>query len=865
MRSEPIPLAHRSSARTDFDPPIPPLQPIFRLIVNPSSIVPILVCLLAAAEGAAAPASAQERAAAGMVSGTIVDAGSSLPLADAAVTLEPRDAGALPAGAGAGSLRATRTGRTDAEGRYRFDGVAEGEYRLRAQRIGYRPTTVYIVLRGAAESRVSVGLTVQPVALEPVRARAAAREPNPYAAADGESDADGARRVSAERARQRAFLEPDVRAVTRADVEEGVTLAETDLFRALQRLPGVGARDDYSAELLTRGAPWDHTRVYWDGVPLYNPVHTLGIFSGVNADAVGGVFLHPGAQPVSSAGGAAATLDVRSRRGGTGASRSVAAELSMASVRVALDGATDDGRQSWMAAARSSHVPWLTRHMEDRTREKDFWATSRFADVAARYDLRVGEASALEASALWQRDVVTEGPDGDWLGGTRPRWGNLAARATLRAPLGPLRAEVTAGASRFDADVRERDDAAELRGQLLAWPTLFETRSRVRTTVLEGRMAPAAAGAAPPAWSAGAGVTRHAAAYDGPPAYPLDLSLPPRTVQRDGAIAYGFAWAEGRWSTPGERLAIEAGMRLEGGDEVPGAGALRWGPRAAARLRAGPAVTLSAAAGRNWQYVQAGPQLSEQAVTQHLWMVAGDSVPAIRSDVATLGAEAWLGGAWLGAVTAYERRTAGLTVIDPTPGFVVGRPLFAEASLRAEGVELSLRKLSGRWTGSASYSWGVSRTEAAGLEFAGEGDQRHALDLAVRTRLGSAWRTGAAFTAASGPAFTRFYGGIATCAQAGRCTWSELPRSDLPGRLRAPVYASLDLDLEWSRMVAGWRVATFLQLHNALGRNNPARYNHSVFYARCGAGTPEPTGGCIDDVWSRGLPRLPVLGVRAAF
>ena len=809
---------------------------------------------------------AQTRAAAGVVTGTIVDAASGTPLADAAVTLEPRDAGALPAGAGQGSLRATRAGRTDAQGRYRFTGVAEGEYRLHAQRIGYRPATVIVALSGPAESRVSVGLTVEPVALEPVQARTPARAPNPYTAA-GEDDEEeaGRRRLEAERMRQRAFLQPDVRAVTSADVEEGVTLAETDLFRALQRLPGVGARDDYGAELLTRGAPWDHTRVYWDGIPIYNPVHTLGIFSGVNADAVGGVFLHPGAQPVSSPGGAAASLDVRSRRGGVDSDRAGRAELSMASLRVALDGASDDGRRAWMVAARRSHVGLFTRTMEDRTRDKDFWATSRFSDVAARYDLRLGERSALEASALVQRDVVSDGPDGDWLGGTRPRWGSLAARATLHAPLAGARAEITAGTSRFDADVHERDDAARLRGRLLAWPTLFASSSAVRYAVLEARVRPPAGGGAPPAWAAGAGVAHHAVAFDGPPAYPLDLSLPPRTLEREGSLAVGFAWAEGRWTPAGGPLSIEAGVRMEGGDPVPGGGALRWAPRAAARLRAAPGVTVSAAAGRSWQYVQAGPELSEQAVTQHRWMLAGDSVPALRSDVATLGAEAWLGSAWLGSVVAYERRSAGLTVVDPRPGVVVGRPLFAEGELRAEGVEVSLRKLTGRVTASASYSWGVSTTTAAGFEYAGEGDQRHALDLAVRTRVGRAWRVGAAFTAASGPAFTRFYGGIATCLASGICGWSELPRADRPGTLRAPAYASLDVDLEWSRAFDGWRLGTFLQVHNALGRENPARYNHSVYYARCGAGVPDPTGGCTDDIWSRGLPRLPVLGVRVTF
>ncbi|HEV2736032.1 MAG TPA: carboxypeptidase regulatory-like domain-containing protein [Longimicrobiaceae bacterium] len=413
---------------------------------------------------AAAPAAAQHIPPGGVVAGTIVDARSALPLAEATVSLEPRTGSTSAPAEAVGRVRATRT---DAAGRYHFAGVAEGRYRLLVQRLGYGHAEVEVAMRGPAESRVSLGLEV-------------------------------------ERIRQRDYLAPDVRVVTSADVEAGVTLAETDLFRAIQRLPGVAAQDEYSAELWTRGAPWDHTRVYFDGLPLFNPVHTLGTFSGVNADAVGAVVLHPGVQPVSPGGGAAAALEIRSRRGGERGALAGAAEASLASVRAALDGATGDGRHAWMAAMRSSYSGWLMRQIERRTRDQDFWATSHFADATGRYDLRLGEWSALETSGTWQRDVVYDGPDSDWLGGTRPRWGNLALRATIRAQLGGLRTSLTAGASRFDAHVRELDDAPQRQGALFSWPTLFASASAVRHGVLEGSVGSAPCDQAR-CWSARAG------------------------------------------------------------------------------------------------------------------------------------------------------------------------------------------------------------------------------------------------------------------------------------------------------------------------------------------------------------------------
>lgn len=860
-----VPSPHvRNPTRTERAVTPPPLR-IPRRLPLPALL---LVLLLAAVPGALA---AQEaRAAAGVVSGTIVDAGTALPLADAAVTLEPRESGALPeTPRGGGVLRGAWTARTDSTGRYRFAGVAEGEYRLRVQRIGYRPSTVELSIRGPAESRVSLGLVVQPVALEPVTAEALPPEaaPNPFGTRAAEEDDGGAARLEAELLRQRTFLAPDVRVVTGADVQEGVTLAETDLFRALQRLPGVSARDDYSADLWTRGAPWDHTRVYFDGIPLYNPVHTQGLFSGVSPDAAGAVFFHPGVQPLSSPGGAAATLEVRSRRGGADRRLGGVAEASLASARLAMDGSSANGRHAWMVAGRSSYPGTFLERIERRTREQDVWATSSFADLAGRYDLRLGARGALEASALWQRDEVSDGPDVEWAGGDRPRWGNLAARATLLFPLGEaLRARVTAGMSRFGARVDRREDEVSKETDLFAWPVLFAATSHVGYAVAEARVEPAAEGAAPPAWQAGAGVARHRTEYDGPPAYPVDERLPPLTVRRDGGLSYAFLWGEGRWR-PARRVSVEGGMRLEAGGTVPSGGSLRWAPRAAVRWQAGPMVSLSAAAGRTWQYVQAGPELDEQAITQHLWLSAGGEVPALRSDVATVGAEGWLGGGWLGSLAAYERRSSGVAVLDPAPGPVIGREGMVVGSMRAEGVELSLRKLTGRWTASAAYSWGVSTTRAGGYRYASAADQQHTLDLSARTRLPWGLGAGAAFTAASGAAYNRFYGGIAICSRvAGTCRWEELPRADLPGTLRAPGYASLDLLLDWSRAFGRWRAGAYLQLHNALDRRNTARYNHSVLYPRCGFGKPvEGQPGCTEDLWSLGLPRMPMLGARVSF
>src|SRR5690606_14373537 len=113
-------------------------------------------------------------------------------------------------------------------------------------------------------------------------------------------------------------------------------------FRALQRTPGVTTRDDFTATLWTRGASWDQTRVYLDGLPLFNPTHAGWLFSAVNPDALGEAVFYPGVRPARYGEGAAAVLDLSARSGGGPGVRG-RGELSLASARLAMDGGTRDG------------------------------------------------------------------------------------------------------------------------------------------------------------------------------------------------------------------------------------------------------------------------------------------------------------------------------------------------------------------------------------------------------------------------------------------------------------------------------------------------------------------------------------------
>jgi Carboxypeptidase regulatory-like domain len=201
------------------------------------------------------------------ITGSVIDAGTGVPLARSTVSLSSSTGFGVLSSArtGASSFALARTTTTTDSGSYRFADLPVGAYRIRVQRVGYEPATITVELGETGTSPISIGLVVLPVRLHAIEVRATGA---------GASGADRRSmtsddRVRAARARQGEFLSTDVRVLTIDDVAESATLGGGDVLRALQRLPGVTQLDDWSAKLWVRGNRWDHNRMYYDGLPLF--------------------------------------------------------------------------------------------------------------------------------------------------------------------------------------------------------------------------------------------------------------------------------------------------------------------------------------------------------------------------------------------------------------------------------------------------------------------------------------------------------------------------------------------------------------------------------------------------------------------
>jgi hypothetical protein len=789
----------------------------------------------------------------GGISGVLRDAERGDPIAGAHLVLQPEPAGAMPARVPGGPLtwESARSTASDRTGRYRFSALAPGRYRLSASRLGYETSVVTVEIRGAAEARVS--LELRPRAVQIPGVDVLAEEADPYGPAAAHPATLDARR-SRTLARPRPTLSGDARELTHADVSEAVTLGEADLFRALQRIPGVSTRDDYSAELWIRGGGWGQTRVYLDGMPLYNPLHGVGLLAGLNAGAIGSAWLHPGVRPASIGDGAAGVVEVTTRPGRGDGRVNALAELSVASGGLAADQRLGAGRAAWMISARRAHLDWFTAALSRLTDRPELHIPYTFTNLNGRVDVRLGRNAALEASGILQRDYVRDDIPGA-LVRNRADWGNVGAQATVHARSGNLQLRNTIGGVQYGAYTFDLSALVpgDIRTEEPSFPrfdphTEPEASNRARTAFVQGELYRPGAESAPARWAVGYQLAAEEAEYTGPAPYVGPGGTRPGHLVRDGGLWRGALWGETRWA-PAERLRLSTGLRLERSGAGERVDAVRAAPRALLSYRAAPWLTGTAAWGRSHQYLQTlapvGPRFGGFYASE-LMLLAGGGVPILESDVATLGVEMWPSPEWMLAAHVYDRHSRGEVHRDVRAGGVGDRAIFLVGETEARGLELSARRVAGRWTGSAGYTLGRAETEIDRLRFAAAHDRRHSLDAALMVRLNPGLRVGGAFSARTGAPFTRAYGEPGAAPPADQVIVAfEAPHGE-----RAPAYASLDLLLDRSARWRGVDLGAFLQLRNALGRQNSAVYRGS---------TPEA------DEFDPGIPRLPVVGLRARF
>ena len=140
--------------------------------------------------------------------------------------------------------------------------------------------------------------------------------------------------------------------VTQAQLQALPTLAEADIFRTLQSLPGVLQASEFSTGLIIRGGNTDQNLILLDGITVYNPSHLGGIFSNFIVESIKEANLTKGGFNAEYGGRLSAVLDVISREGNRNKIK-LKSDISLLSAKATAEGPFYKG--AWIVSGRRTY------------------------------------------------------------------------------------------------------------------------------------------------------------------------------------------------------------------------------------------------------------------------------------------------------------------------------------------------------------------------------------------------------------------------------------------------------------------------------------------------------------------------------
>ena len=190
---------------------------------------------------------------------------------------------------------------------------------------------------------------------------------------------------------------------------------EADIMRSIQLLPGVKAESDASSSFQVRGGTSAQNQVLFDMAPVYNVGHLAGLFSAFNDDALASATLYKGLLPAQYGGASSAVLDISGRTGDKSRWHG-AASVGLLSAKGSIEGPLVKDKMSFLLTARRTYMDMFLKASKDF---KD--NTLYFFDVNAKLDWTMGRRDQLFLTFFTSHDKTAVKKMTDI------RWNNMTA------------------------------------------------------------------------------------------------------------------------------------------------------------------------------------------------------------------------------------------------------------------------------------------------------------------------------------------------------------------------------------------------------------------------------------------------------
>jgi hypothetical protein len=176
-----------------------------------------------------------------------------------------------------------------------------------------------------------------------------------------------------------------------------VVLGEADVIKAITLLPGISSAGESASGFNVRGGAADQNLILLDEATIYNSSHLFGLFSVFNPDAIKDLKLYKGGIPARYGGRVSSVLDIYQKEGNSNEFHANGG-IGIVASRLLVEGPIKKEKGSFLLAGRSSYAH-LFLPLFDNTN------VAYFYDLNTKISYKINQNNNIYLSGYFGRDV----------------------------------------------------------------------------------------------------------------------------------------------------------------------------------------------------------------------------------------------------------------------------------------------------------------------------------------------------------------------------------------------------------------------------------------------------------------------------
>ena len=671
---------------------------------------------------------------------------------------------------------------TDNNGYYVLQNISSESYTLMVSYIGYATLQKEITF-GADESiKMNLELGIEAVEITEVD-------------------------VSAEKIQRKYNIQPSRVNLSPRIIKAVPALAEPDIFRTIQALPGVLTSNEASTGLVIRGGNTDQNLILLDGITVYNPTHFGGIFSNFLVDAVKEADLIKGGFNAEYGGRLSAVLNVLSREGNRNYFQGKTS-ISLLSAQTTLEGPFYNG--AWLLSARRTYFDYLLpKILPAETAEKI--PPYYFYDLQGHVFSDLNEKDRISVSIYRGIDDLIF----DNLGLTAD-WGNNTYSLSFRRVFNEkLVGNFLTASSEFFTNFNLGGEDGLKSANKIIDQTLSSNLTLFQSSKSELR----------------SGIQIKQLDFKYLNTFLEDTSFYIRERPIEASIYTKLKWKVS------SSFIFEPGIRYNYYSVYSNTPYIDL--RMGLKLLLTDDRYINFAVGNYHQFIQTAQDDYNPSILDN-WLAVDNSVDPAKAQQAVIGYEEYINDIYKIQVEAYYKELQNMLTFEnltsSTDADVSDDKIsdsFTPADGYAYGFELFGQKMSGKLSGWVAYTYSVSRKIMNSIYADGEQeyytnwDRTHAFSVLGNYQFNTKWETNWRFALQSGQAYTPIMGYyVQKFPESPEELFRTIPGTRNSGRYEP--YSRLDIGVVYHAKIGKTNVDFFFQIINTLNRSNTFRKIYSL-------------------------------------